>query len=44
MERCYNKRHCSTYRERANEKRKNAFNYDADEERSSDEEISNILR
>jgi hypothetical protein len=41
MERFYNKRHCSTYRERAEIKRKSTFN---DEEISSDEEISNSLR
>jgi hypothetical protein len=41
--RFYNKQHCSTYRKRAEEKRKNAFNDDADEESNSDEEISNSL-
>jgi hypothetical protein len=44
MERFYNKRHCSTYRERAERKRKSAFNDDADEKMSSDEETSNSLR
>jgi len=41
MERFYNKRHCSTYRERAEIKIKSTFN---DEEITNDEEISNSLR
>ena len=44
MERFYNKRHYSSYRERAEIKRKSAFNDDADDEISSDEEMSNSLR
>jgi len=45
MESSYNKWHCSAYRERElKKKRKNTLNDDADEEISSDEEISNSLR
>ena len=44
MRRFYNKRHCSTYRERTEDKRKKAFDEDDDEENDEDEYGNEISR